>query len=155
MTHPFQIAGLGEIAIRCGDINAMAAFYSRVLGLPILSDTRDSAGIIFFQLQSGMHGHTSVLALFKHDAGRADLHPQSDQPPVTGAQSSLHHIALSLSRAEQEKAIAHYEAIGQDYNLQVFDWIGWRGLFTTDPEGNTVELVAADRAFLRGTNNND
>lgn len=150
MTFPFKIAGLGEIAIRCADIDAMATFYGNVLGLPILSDTRNSAGIIFFQLQSGLHGHTSVLALFRHDAGRADLHPQSDTAPETGANSSLHHIALSLPLAEQEKAIAHFNAIGRVYNLQVFDWIGWRGLFTQDPEGNTVELVAADERFFKG-----
>ena len=149
--HPFRVEGLGEIAIRCADLDAMTGFYRDVLGLEVLSDTRDTHGIVFFRLHNGTHGHTCVLALFRYDAGRADLHPQAVSPPATGAGSSLHHFALSLSRAEQDKAIAHYDAIGQDYTVQVFDWIGWRGVFTTDPEGNTVELVTYDEAFLAGT----
>jgi catechol 2,3-dioxygenase-like lactoylglutathione lyase family enzyme len=146
-SHPFKISGLGEIAIRCGEIDRMARFYRDTLGLSVLSDARKQSGILFFALESGMHGHTSVLALFAHDAGRRDLHPQSEAPPVTGAQSSLHHIALSLPRAEQEKALAHFDAQAIPYRTEIFDWIGWRGVFLLDPEGNTVELVCADAEF--------
>ena len=35
-----------------------------------------------------------------------------------------------------------------EYQVQIFDWIGWRGIFVTDPEGNTVEFVAADASLL-------
>lgn len=147
MSHPFEIGGLGEIAIRCRDLDAMFIFYRDVLGLPVLSDTRATSGIVFFRLGNGVAGHTSVLALFDHAAGRANVHATSTRPPETGAQSSLHHVALSLTRAEQDKAIAHYRSIGQEFQIQVFDWIGWRGVFTNDPDGNTVELVAFDPEF--------
>jgi len=40
--------------------------------------------------------------------------------------------------------IAWYQAQGLPYRVETFDWIGWRGIFTQDPEGNTVELVAKD-----------
>ena len=33
---------------------------------------------------------------------------------------------------------------GVPYRVQDFAWVGWRGVFVTDPEGNTVELVAYD-----------
>ena len=37
-----------------------------------------------------------------------------------------------------------YEANELPYRVETFGWVGWRGVFTEDPEGNTVELVAYD-----------
>lgn len=136
----FTVRALGEVAIRCADFGKMIAFYRDVIGLAVLEGGY-SDGIVFFNLGPGYGGHTSVLALFRHDAGRADLHLREGQP-VSGGRSSLHHIALTVDAAEQGAAIAWYERLGLDYRVEDFDWIGWRGVFTTDPEGNTVELVA-------------
>ncbi|MGI9487248.1 MAG: VOC family protein [Geminicoccaceae bacterium] len=144
----FKVRALGEIAIRCADIEVMAAFYRDIIGLEHLSgDYRD--GIVFFKIAEGFGGHTAVLALFHHDAGRRDLHPRGTEPPATGARSSLHHLALSLRYGEQEAVMRWYEENGIDYRVQIFDWIGWRGIFTTDPEGNTVELVAYHPSLLK------
>jgi catechol 2,3-dioxygenase-like lactoylglutathione lyase family enzyme len=146
----FKVRALGEIAIRCADLERMAAFYQDIIGLEHLyGDHRD--GIIFFKIAKGFDGHTSVLALFHHDAGRPELHPQSARPPATGAGSSLHHLALSLPFAEQDAVMRWYDQNSVDYRVQVFDWIGWRGIFAADPEGNTVELVAYDRSLLKET----
>jgi hypothetical protein len=41
-----------------------------------------------------------------------------------------------------------YEAHGVTYHVENFGWVGWRGVFTQDPEGNTVELVAYDPDLL-------
>ena len=143
----FKVRALGEIAIRCADLQSMAAFYRDIIGLDHLSgDHRD--GIIFFKIAEGFGGHTAVLALFHHDAGRRELHPRSAEPPATGAGSSLHHLALSLPFDEQEAAIRWYRRKGIDYRVEIFGWIGWRGIFATDPEGNTVELVAYDPSLL-------
>ena len=144
----FRPRALGEIAIRCADIAAMVEFYENVIGLERLSGDHRS-GIVFFKIAEGYCGHTSVLALFRNDQGRPEIHPTSANPPETGARSSLHHIALSLPASEQDAVIEWYEKIGQKYNVQEFDWIGWRGIFTTDPEGNTVELVAFDPTVLK------
>lgn len=130
MTAPdrgFQVRALGEIAIRCRDRGAMTAFYRDVLGLTLLAE-RDR-GITFFEIAPGYAGHTTVLALF-------------DGEPSAGP-GALHHIALSIGYDEQAAAIAWYDRVGQPYRIEHFDWIGWRGVFTEDPEGNTVELVAA------------
>ncbi|MDJ0826195.1 MAG: VOC family protein [Rhodobacter sp.] len=145
-TRGFKVRALGEIAIRCADIEAMAAFYRDVIGLEPLTGGHGD-GIVFFRIAEGFGGHTSVLALFRHDAGRPEIHPQATAPPQTGAKSSLHHIALSLPFAEQQAAMDWYDRIGQTYTIQNFGWIGWRGIFTTDPEGNTVELVAYDASL--------
>jgi catechol 2,3-dioxygenase-like lactoylglutathione lyase family enzyme len=129
----FRVGALGEIAIRCRDLAAMEAFYRDVIGLELLA--RRAGGIVFFRIAQGFAGHTAVLALFA-----------AGGPVKTGAGASLHHLALSLTPADQERAVAWYRRIGQAHRIEEFPWIGWRGVFTTDPEGNTVELVAATGA---------
>ena len=129
----FAISGLGEIAIRCIDFAAMTAFYRDMLGLELLADR---GGIVFFRLGNGVEGHTAVLALFD-----ASLNPERGDPAHRS--STLHHIALSLSQADQQAACAWFDATGISYTVQDFGWIGWRGVFLTDPDGNTVELVSA------------
>ncbi len=131
----FEVRGLGEIAIRCRDLVGMRRFYRDVIGLvPLEGGHRD--GICFFRLGNGVEGHTAVLALF-----------QAAGPVTTGAQSSLHHLALSLPRHEQAAAERWFEVKGLEWHVEEFAWIGWRGVFTKDPEGNTVELVSYDPAL--------
>ena len=150
MKRAFRPRAIGEIAIRCADLEAMAAFYEDVIGLTRLSGSANEK-IIFLKVADGYAGHTAVLALFHHSmTGRPGLHPFGDAPPETGARSSLHHIALSLPHAEQEAVMAWYDHLGQPYRVEHFGWIGWRGVFTEDPEGNTVELVAYDAGELSG-----
>lgn len=120
----------------------MVRFYEHVIGLERLSGNANSA-IVFLKISEGVAGHTNVLALFRQDS-------EAPEPPATGTRSSLHHIALSLPFAEQDAAIAWYDRIGQPYRIEHFGWIGWRGLFTQDPEGNTVELVAHHPDLLDG-----
>ncbi|MCR8546763.1 VOC family protein [Salipiger sp. P9] len=139
----FQVRALGEIAIRCVDFDAMVAFYRDVIGLAPLNDT-ESGPIAFFRLGESFGGHTAVLALFHHDIAAAGRTRGSATPPRTGAGSSLHHIAFSLPWDEQDAVIAWYEQLGRDHTVEYFDWVGWRGIFTFDPDGNTVELVAKD-----------
>ena len=143
----FKIRSLGEIAIRCNDLKVMSEFYSNIIGLELLSDF-SAHGIVFFKISEGYAGHTSVLALFDKGSGRPDIHPRGTRPPYTGAQSSLHHIALSLPFEEQKAVIAWYKENNIRFTVEKFGWIGWQGIFTTDPEGNTVELVAYDKSLL-------
>ncbi|SDE61403.1 VOC family protein [Limimaricola pyoseonensis] len=144
--RPFRPRAIGEIAIRCADPTRMARFYEEVIGLERLSG-EDDAPIIFLKVADGYAGHTAVVALFRFDAGGVAV-PAPGGRPATGAGSSLHHLALSMDHAEQEQAMAWYDEIGQPYRVEHFGWIGWRGVFITDPEGNTVELVAYDASEL-------
>ena len=129
----FAVQGLGEIAIRTRNMPAMKRFYGETLGLPVLSERPN--GIVFYRIAEGVAGHTAVLALFPAEAA-----------PQTGEGASLHHIALGLPWAEQDAAQAWLTAQGCPVHVEHFDWIGWRGVFTRDPDGNTVELVAAKPA---------
>lgn len=123
----FRIGNLGEIAIRCGDHAAMVAFYTDILRLEPIGAT--DGPIRFFRLAPGYLGHTQVLALFSGTA-------------TAGEASSLHHIALGIAAKDQACAANWLNAHGHVTRYDSFPWIGWRGLFTTDPDGNTVELVA-------------
>lgn len=143
----FTVRALGEVAIRCADLDGMVAFYEDILGLERLRGNA-SADIVFFRFGESFGGHTQVLALFRAaDDAAAGLE--------TGARSSLHHLALSLPFAEQEAAMRWYDAQQISYTVQHFDWVGWRGVFAKDPEGNTVELVAFDPDWTGGTSTSD
>lgn len=149
-TQPFKPRALGEIAIRCRDFQAMCDFYERVLGLDRLKPAERGGhrdGIAFFHLGESHAGHVAVLALFSDDAGGVSMSPTTqDEGPnlAVGRRSSLHHLALSLPWDEQEAAAKWLEQEGCPTRFEIFEWTGWRGLFTKDPDGNTVELVAAD-----------
>jgi catechol 2,3-dioxygenase-like lactoylglutathione lyase family enzyme len=149
MVRGFKVQGLGEIAIRCVDFDAMAAFYRDVIGLEVMSLVA-GRGIAFFRISAGVAGHTNVLALFRDGSGTTDAAADSSKPPLAGPRSSLHHIALSLPFEEQEAVIRWYESKGIAYSVEIFDWVGWRGIFTEDPDGNTVELVAFSESLKSG-----
>jgi catechol 2,3-dioxygenase-like lactoylglutathione lyase family enzyme len=153
MTDPekrgFRPRAIGEIAIRCASPVRMARFYEDVIGLTRFGGTDDDP-IIFLKVGDGFGGHTAVLAFFRHDIDNPGVHEASPVAPAGGPASTLHHIALSLPFAEQEGVMRWYDKIGQPYQVQHFGWVGWRGVFTNDPEGNTVELVAYDAALTSG-----
>jgi catechol 2,3-dioxygenase-like lactoylglutathione lyase family enzyme len=130
----FSVSGLGEIAIRCRDFDAMCRFYRDVIGLEVLAER--GAGLVFFRLGNGVEGHTSVLALFAADRNRDPAAPAAEG-------STLHHLALSLSQADQAAACRYFDREHIPYRIEEFGWIGWRGVFLSDPDGNTVELVSA------------
>ena len=139
---PFKIGTLGEVAIRCIDMHAMVAFYTDIIGLTIMSGSADE-GHVFFKLSDGYDGHATVLALFAYDlVDQRAIHPQAETPPTSGGASTLHHFALSMNMLEQDKAISWFESTGQSFKIAEFTWIGWRGVFLEDPDGNTVELVS-------------
>lgn len=119
---------------------AMVAFYRDVLGLELLQSP-DDGRIVFFRIADGFAGHSAVLALFEETAAEvvARAGPR---------RSSLHHLALTLPRAEQAAAEAWFERQRLAYRVEEFTWIGWRGVFVDDPDGTTLELVAYDAGLL-------
>lgn len=135
----FKVRALGEIAIRTTRMAEMTAFYRDIIGLEVWSE-RAGGKIIFFRIADSYRGHTAVLALFD-----ASLHVNSrgwGAPSTLG--TTLHHIALTVATEEQDSLMRWYDAHNVDYRVETFDWTGWRGIFASDPDGNTVELVAAD-----------
>lgn len=136
----FAIHALSEFAIRTANMAEMVAFYRDIIGLELFA-TRPDRGIVFFKVSDGHAGLTAVLALFDvgSRAAVASGRGDGDRPA-----SSLHHLALAVSRAEQDAAEAWFRENGVATRTEEFGWVGWRGLFVNDPDGNTVELVASD-----------
>ncbi|MEM9223255.1 MAG: VOC family protein [Pseudomonadota bacterium] len=133
----FKVRALGEIAIRCANLATMSDFYRNVIGLePYARRPHGESEIHFFRIAEGFGGHTAVLALFPQDA------PLLPHESVDRRGGALHHLALTVSWDEQANVCAWYDKLGQEYRVTDFAWTGWRGVFTRDPEGNTVELVA-------------
>lgn len=145
--RPFTPRALGEIAIRCRDFAAMQDFYGRVLGLARVEPGERGGygdGLVFYRLGESFGGHVAVLALFSGGQPGVSMSGGDTQVPLqAGLRSSLHHLALSLPWDEQEAAAEWLRQQGFDARFETFRWAGWRGLFTRDPDGNTVELVAA------------
>lgn len=85
----------------------------------------------------------------RHAQTRPGIDDGADWRPQTGAGSSLHHLAPSLPCAEQAAVMGWYDRIGQPCKVGHSGWIGGRGVFTTDPAGKGVGLVAYDAGELR------
>jgi catechol 2,3-dioxygenase len=128
------IKGLGEVALRVNDLDAMQRFYQDVVGLGLLRRFDHAA---FFKAADGYGGHTQVLALFDRsgEPGYRCLDP---------GRTTVDHIAFEIDRADFVSERARLEGLGQEVTTAEHAWVGWRSLYVTDPEGNTVEWVCYD-----------
>jgi catechol-2,3-dioxygenase len=134
--HRTPIRGLGEIALRVRDLDAMQKFYEDVIGLQLLRRFPNSA---FFKIAEGHGGHTQVLALFDR---ASESKNQAPEPPS----SSLDHVAFEISLADFAGEMARLKSLGVEVETAEHAWVHWRSLYVTDPEGNSVELVCHDPA---------
>jgi catechol-2,3-dioxygenase len=129
-----RIKGLGEIALRVRDLNAMQRFYEQVIGLELLRRFDNAA---FFKLADGFGGHTQVLALFD----------RSTQPGYSGlnaATTTVDHIAFEIDRTDFDAELKRLQDSGLVVETAEHAWVHWRSLYVDDPEGNRVELVCYD-----------
>jgi catechol 2,3-dioxygenase len=131
---PRRIKGLGEIALRVHDLDAMQRFYEQVIGLEVLRRFDNAA---FFKLADGFGGHTQVLALFDRSA-------QPGYSGLNAATTTVDHIAFEIERADYDAERERLQALGLAVETAEHAWVHWRSLYVTDPEGNRVELVCYD-----------
>jgi catechol-2,3-dioxygenase len=129
-----SVRGLGEIAFRVNNLDAMQQFYEHVIGLPLMTRVPECA---FFNIADGYGGHTQVLALFD----------RSQSPGYRGtdaATSTIDHIAFEIPLADFADERKRLESLGLPVETAEHAWVHWRSLYVTDPEGNQVELVCYD-----------
>jgi catechol 2,3-dioxygenase-like lactoylglutathione lyase family enzyme len=133
------IRGLGEIALRVENLDAMQRFYADVIGLELMQRFAQSA---FFRIAEGVAGHTQILALFDRttETGYAGLDP---------ARTTVDHIAFAIDLDDFASEQARLEDLGQSVRTSEHAWVQWRSLYVDDPEGNTVELVCYDASILK------
>ena len=131
-----SVRGLGEIALRVNNLDAMQKFYQEVIGLPLM--TRDS-NCAFFKIADGYGGHTQVLALFD----------RSQTPGYRGADaatSTIDHIAFEIRLADFADELTRMKGLGLQVETAEHGWVHWRSLYVPDPEGNLVEFVCYDES---------
>jgi catechol 2,3-dioxygenase len=134
------IQGLGEIALRVNDLDAMQRFYEQLVGLELLRRVDHAA---FFRVAGGYGGHTQVLALFD----------RSGQPGYRGldpGRTTVDHIAFEIDLADYGAERARLEGLGVRVTTAEHAWVRWRSLYVDDPEGNTVEWVCFDESVGSG-----
>jgi catechol 2,3-dioxygenase len=129
-----RIKGLGEIALRVHDLDAMQRFYEQVIGLEVL---RRFDHAVFFKLADGFSGHTQVLALFDRSA-------QPGYSGLNAATTTVDHIAFEIEQADFDAEVKRLQDMGLAVETAEHAWVHWRSLYIDDPEGNTVELVCYD-----------
>jgi catechol 2,3-dioxygenase-like lactoylglutathione lyase family enzyme len=131
------VRGLGEIALRVNDLDAMQKFYEEVIRLPLMTRVPNFA---FFKIADGYDGHTQVLALFD----------RSKSPGYRGtnaATSTIDHIAFEIPLSDFDNELKRLRALGFEVETVEHAWVHWRSLYVTDPEGNQVELVCYDESI--------
>jgi catechol 2,3-dioxygenase len=132
-----SVRGLGEVALRVNNLDAMQKFYEEVIGLPLMTRVPNCA---FFKIADGCGGHTQVLALFD----------RSKSPGYRGtneATSTIDHIAFEIRLSDFENELKRLRALGFQVETAEHSWVHWRSLYVTDPEGNQVELVCYDSSI--------
>ena len=133
-TFNTPIKGLGEIALRVNDLDAMQKFYEEIIGLALLKRFPQAA---FFRVAEGYGGHTQILALF-------DRAQQPGYIGISAAQSTVDHLAFTVDLADFVAEKERLEALGLAVETAEHGWVHWRSLYVYDPEGNQVELVCYD-----------
>jgi catechol-2,3-dioxygenase len=97
-----SVRGLGEIAFRVNNLDAMQQFYEHVIGLPLMA--RDST-CAFFKISEGYGGHTQVLALF-------DRSQSAGYRGTDAATSAIDHIAFEIPLADFADERKRLESLG-------------------------------------------
>jgi len=130
------VCGLGEIALRVNDLDAMQRFYERVIGLPLMARFPSSA---FFKIADGHGGHSQVLALF-------DRSESAGYVGTDAKRSTIDHIAFEIPLADFDGEKKRLGGLGFPVETAEHAWVHWRSLYVTDPEENQIELVCYDRS---------
>jgi catechol-2,3-dioxygenase len=128
------VRGLGEIALRVNNLDAMQQFYEEVIRLPLMTRFPNCA---FFKIADGYGGHTQVLALF--DRSNSPGYSRTD-----ATTSTIDHIAFEIPPPDFDNELTRLRALGLEVETAEHAWVHWRSLYVTDPEGNQVELVCYD-----------
>jgi catechol-2,3-dioxygenase len=115
------IRGLCELTLESRDHRALAAFYARVLELPVAGEQEDR--------------------IWLRCGSRARLGLWSPGEKEFGDRGGRHvHFAFSVSSGELREVAARLDALGVAHRGPVEHDGGDRSLYFEDPEGNVVEV---------------
>jgi catechol 2,3-dioxygenase-like lactoylglutathione lyase family enzyme len=143
-TNRIRPLGVGEVVVRVADLQRSIAFYRDILGFELIRVLHDA--IAFIRVADGAQGHTQIIGLFSRawPASRAGKAWDGCAP----RHSTLHHFAIEISLNDYAPTLAYLSEQGLDPNTAVHAWIGWRSIYVSDPDDNTVEFVCYDGSVL-------
>ena len=125
---PSTARGVHHMALVCSDVERTVRFYQDILGFPLteIFENRDYKGSnhFFFDIGNG-----NLLAFFDF--------PGLDVGPYAEVLGGLHHIAISITPEEWEKARARLDEAGVPYQLE-----SGTSMYFKDPDGARLELLA-------------
>jgi catechol 2,3-dioxygenase-like lactoylglutathione lyase family enzyme len=134
---PSTARGVHHVALMCSNVARTIEFYQALLGFPLVEifENRDYKGSthLFFDI-----GHDNTLAFFDF--------PGLGLGPYAEVLGGMHHVAISVGRAEWDAARSRLEEAG--VACQVESGVS---LYFTDPDGVRLELIAEDLGSLYGT----
>ena len=128
--HPIRVKKLGHVGLYCRDLDAMADFYTGVLGFQV-SDTNER-GYVF--LRFGSDHHSLVLARM----------PPEEREKQRGA-TVIQQIAFEVDDLETVKRIRAYLVAKGARVLGAIKHEGPGGNYTfdlEDPEGNRLQFFS-------------
>jgi len=135
----FTIVGLDHLVLRVRDLAAALEFYCGTLGCTV---EREQAALGLTQLRAGR----SLIDLVTADG------PLGERTASGGGGPNLEHFCLSIAPFEERALRAHLAGRGIAAGATEARY-GAEGegpsLYLEDPEGNRIELKAAQRAGER------
>lgn len=120
----FRIDHIDHVAIRAQDPEISAYWYEKVLGFRRVQPEEWKPYPIF---------------MIQGDFGIA-IFPGSKKEITEMRSVRIDHFAFRVSREELGNALAHFDAIGEEWDEQ--DHIYFKSVYLSDPDGHVVELTA-------------
>ena len=122
------VTGVSELVLEVVDLEASEAFYSGLLGLPVVERWPDREVVWV------MAGDRTRIGLWRPQVGLA------------GGRGGVHvHFAMHIAESDYDDAVSLVRERGEDVEEIAFDGAG-RAAYVTDPDGNVVELWTWDVA---------
>jgi catechol-2,3-dioxygenase len=128
MAGGIPVSGVSELVLEVVDLDEAEAFYSGVLGLPVV-DRWEDGGRVWL-----MAGTQTRIGLWRPQLG------------IANGRGGLHvHYALHIDDSEFDSAVERLRADGYAPEIVSFDDdCRGRSLYVTDPDGNVVECWTWD-----------
>jgi catechol-2,3-dioxygenase len=122
------VSGVSELVLEVVDLDAAEAFYSGVLGFPVVGRSEE-AGRVWL-----MAGRRTRIGLWQPQLG------------IAHGRGGLHvHYAFAIDEGEFDDAVKHLRAHDYDPEIVSFEDDGrGRSFYVNDPDGNVVECWTWD-----------
>jgi catechol 2,3-dioxygenase-like lactoylglutathione lyase family enzyme len=156
MDEHLKITGLAEVVLNVTDLGRSVDFYRVTMGFPVHSsvsletmepDPDGTPTIVFLTICDldtplGAGGHPQLLALIDY---RRHVFTRARMMALSTSQSPLNHIAFEVRPDSLDHHAARLATLGIDTTRMAFPALNAAAIFFSDPDGNTLELIAHSR----------